>query len=145
MKNPILLICCLIIFTSCIGQQATEISPSAKKAFAQKYPDEDSPQWGIDDHGNFEAHFKKSGEKYRSDFSSTDGSWIETEASIKYDDLPEAVKEAIKSDYDKDDITEIESVEHHKKGFFYDVEFKQKGKNHDVEFNPYGVIIGEEN
>jgi len=114
-------------------------------AFEQKYPEEKSPKWSVDDHGNYEAHFKKDGEKLRADFDSKTGAWIETEISISYKDLPDAVKKAIKDEFDKDDINEVELVMHHSKGKFYDVEFKTKGKNHDVEYNEAGVIIGTEN
>jgi len=121
------------------------VPDNVKQAFEQKYPDEKSPKWSVDDHGNYEAHFKKGGEKHRADFDSKTGAWIETEVSIKYKELPDVVKDAIKAEFDKDDITEVELVWHHSKGKFYDVEFKAKGKNHDVEYNDAGIIIGTEN
>ena len=89
----------------------------------------------------FEAHFKKNGEKCRADFT-RNGKWIETEFNIDYDELPDAVQDAIKDKYDKDDITEIEAIDHHSKGIFYDVEFKRPGKNLDVEYNALGQVIG---
>ncbi|PHN05131.1 PepSY-like domain-containing protein [Flavilitoribacter nigricans] len=140
MKHLVLIFC--ICAVGCTAQESNNGIPEAVlRSFEQKYPKENSPEWEKDDHGNFEAHFKKDGEKYRADFTPA-GQWIETENSIKYDDLPEAVQDAIKEQFDKDDITEIEQVEHSSKGWFYDVEFKQKGKNKDVEYNPAGMIIG---
>ena len=88
----------------------------------------------------YESNFKIDGIKYRADFNA-DGSWIETETSIDEDDLPKAIREAIERDYEDSEISEIEKVDHHSKGIFYDVEFKQKGKNMDVEYKASGVVI----
>lgn len=122
------------------NQSANSQAPEAvKKSFQEKYPGENDPDWHTDAHGNFESHFKIDGVKYRADFNA-DGSWIETETSIDKDDLPKAIKEKIKNNFDGD-ITEIEKVDHHLKGIFYDVEFKQKGKNKDIEFKSNGTII----
>ena len=128
----------LILSVSCIGVSQTP--DAVYKAFMAKYPDEKSPSWTIDAHGYHEAQFKKDGEKYRADFSE-DGQWIETENTIKFKSLPEPVQSAIKKNYDKDDISEIEHVQSAAKGEFYDVEFKQKGKNLDVEYRANGEKI----
>lgn len=110
-----------------------EVPEAVQNAFQKKYPGENDPDWKKDDHGNWESHFKKDGEKYRADFD-PNGSWIETENSIKKDNLPEAVKKRIEEEYPDREITEVEYVDNAKEGKFYDVEFKQKGKNMDVEF-----------
>lgn len=114
-------------------------SSGAEDALWAKYPDIQNLSWNTDDHGNQEAEFEMDGEKYRADFDQQ-GQWIETENSIDYEDLPDAVKEAI-SEYDKDDIAEIEQVDNREKGQFYDVEFKQKGKNKDIEIRADGTIV----
>lgn len=115
---------------------------SVSQAFQKKYPGENDPDWEVDAHGNYEAHFKKKGEKYRADFN-PHGSWIETENSIKKKNLPKSIKEIIKKDYADYEITEVEHVDHATKGIFYDVEFKQKGKNKDVMFTEDGTILQE--
>lgn len=109
-------------------------------AFQKKYPEEKNPDWEIDAHGNYEAHFKKKGEKYRADFR-PNGTWVETENSIKKKNLPRVIIAIIKKDYSQYEITEVEHVDHATKGVFYDVEFKQKGKNKDVMFKEDGTII----
>ena len=106
------------------------------------YPGEDDPDWHKDSNGNYESNFKIDGIKYRADYA-PNGNWIETETSIDVKDLPKAIRDRIKSDYDSEEITEVEKVEHHSKGLFYDVEFKQKGKNLDVEFKANGDIINK--
>jgi len=113
---------------------------NVKKAFQIKYKGESDPDWKKDSHGNYEAHFEKDGIHYRADYS-PDGKWIETESSISFDELPKAVQKEIKEKFPDQEITEIERVEHHSKGLFYDVEFKRKGKNKDVEFRESGEIL----
>lgn len=113
------------------------------KNFDKKYPDAKNITWEIDDHGYHEAKFEMDGEKYRADFDG-EGNWIETERNIKYKNLPEAVKKTIEEQYDKDDVEEVELVDHPTKGTFYDVELKQDGKKFDVEVAANGRVIGIE-
>ena len=143
MKKSKLLYVIIVSFLTSMGCNSSKegnIPDAVKEAFTAKYPKEKNPDWEIDANGNFEAGFKKDGEKYRADFS-PDGSWIETERSIKKKDLPRIIQDKIESDFDDEDLVEVEEVEHHEKGLFYDVEFKQKGKNKDVEFKANGQII----
>lgn len=119
-----------------------KVPEAVQLTWQKKYPGENDPDWRQDDHGYWESHFKKDGEKYRADFAE-DGTWIETENSIKKEDLPEAIKKKIKERFSDREISEVERVDSAEKGIFYDVEFKQKGKNHDVEFREDGTIIKE--
>lgn len=139
----------LLIFSSlsCQGIDAKQkkdkilVPKAVKMAFKEKYPDEKNPKWEIDAHGNYEAQFKENGIKYRADFNSKDGSWIETENSIEKKDLPKVIRTIIDTQFSEYEIAEVEHVSHAVKGIFYDVEFKQKGKNKDVEFDPSGKIL----
>lgn len=141
MKNtPKLLVIFALLFAFNCNQSVNSQTPEAvKKTFQAKYPGEDDPDWEIDSNGNYESHFKINGIKYRADFR-PDGAWIETETNIDKKDLPKAIREKLKKDFDGE-ISEIEKVNHHSKGIFFDVEFKQKGKNKDVEFKADGTII----
>ncbi len=143
MKYSILiLLSTLFIFAACENNPETnDQTPEAvKQTFQQKYPGENDPDWHTDKNGNFEANFKKKGIKYNADFS-PDGQWIETETRVKKKDLPKAVEKAIEKDFDKYKIVEMEKVEHHSKGLFYDIEFKKDGKKMDIEFNADGIRI----
>ena len=124
------------------NKKDAKVPEAVRATFQQKYPGENDPDWEQDDHGYWESHFKKDGEKYRADFNA-DGSWIETENSIKKKNLPEAIKKVIDTEYSEYEITEVEHVDNAEKGIFYDVEFKQKGKNKDVEFREDGTIINQ--
>ncbi|ULC59919.1 PepSY-like domain-containing protein [Flaviramulus sp. BrNp1-15] len=141
MKNTYKLFTILLlsIAFSCNQNANSQVPEAVKKTFQLKYPGENDPDWHKDAHGNFESHFKIDGVKYRADFN-PNGMWIETETSIKKKDLPKAIRERIDNEFDGK-IAEIEKVDHHSKGIFYDVEFKQKGKNKDIEFKANGDII----
>jgi len=130
----------ILLFIGC----GLEMVPEAvHQSFSQKYPGVGSVQWGIDKNGYYEAHFKWEGVKLRADFT-VDGNWVETESSILFNDLPEAVKAAIEKAYSKKDIEEIERTDHHQKGVFYDVEFKSKGvEKFDVEFAEDGSVLAK--
>jgi len=130
------------ITLSCQNSKLGKAPKTVEKAFQTKYPGENDPDWEIDAHGNYESHFKQEGIKYRADFS-PEGLWIETETSIKTKELPKAIQKVIKEKYMIYTIAEVEKVDHHTKGIFYDVEFKQKGKNYDVEFKEDGTIINQ--
>jgi uncharacterized protein YxeA len=135
------LLYCLIFLLLSSNNSALGQTPEAVKiAFQKKYPNENDPDWKIDKNKNFESSFKKHGKHYRADFS-PQGYWIETERNIKKKDLPEAVRDKIKRDYDDYKIYEIEEVQHYQKGIFYDVEFKIDGKKKDIEFNAVGIIL----
>lgn len=129
-----------ILAFSCQNIVKGQAPKAVQQAFEIKYPGENDPDWEIDSNGNYEAHFKKNDEKYRADFS-PNGKWIETESSIKKNELPKAIRDIIKNNYGDEDISEIEFVQSATKGEFYDVEFKEKGKNKDVEFRANGEII----
>lgn len=143
MKNflPYLLFIIVIGWFSCQSSVVAQDVPEAvESAFKAKYPGENDPDWRIDKNGNFESHFKKKGEHYRADFSPA-GNWIETESSISKKDLPDAIKDKLKKDYDDYKIVELEKVDSAAKGAFYDVELKKDGKKMDVEFRADGSIL----
>jgi hypothetical protein len=131
---------CGISFSSCQTFENSDAPEVVQKAFKVKFPNENKPDFAQDEHGYWEAHFKKNGKKYRADFNA-DGTWIETENSIKYKELPKPVRDAIEKDFGDDPITEVEHVMSNKKGEFYDVEFKRKGKNYDVEYRKDGSKV----
>lgn len=144
MKSKLILI--LAVFTcfsmtSCVKSQ--DKNEGVKEAFSKKYPEAEKVKWDIDKNDYHEAHFELGDKKYRADFKS-DGSWVETERSVDWDNLPEAVRKTIEASYDKDDIVEIEEVDHHSDGLYYDVEFKDDGDKLDIQINSSGNIIGKD-
>ncbi|WP_298952618.1 PepSY-like domain-containing protein [uncultured Nonlabens sp.] len=142
MKNTVVLFTLLFISitASCQTRSSKEVPQVVSDAFEFKYPGEKDPDFELDDHGYWEAHFKKDGEKYRADFHA-DGTWRETENSIKDKEIPKAIQEAIEKEFPDRTIQEAEHVMSATKGEFYDIEFKQKGKNMDVEYREDGTKV----
>lgn len=131
----------VLLLVGCQQQLKSQAAPQAvKDNFNKMYPGEDDPNWHVDAHGYYEAHFKQNGIKYRADYYK-DGRWYETETSIKVKDLPKAIRKVIKKQFKGMEISEVEKVQHNEKGLFYDVEFKRKGKNKDIEFREDGTIL----
>jgi hypothetical protein len=137
MAITILLLLMTSLTSSCQKAQQKKVPKVVLASFELKYPDEKDPDFEQDSHGYWEAHFKKKGEKYRADFNA-DGTWIETENSIKDKEIPIAIQKAIRREFSEMKIAEAEHVMSAIKGEFYDIEFKQKGKNRDVEYRKDG-------
>ena len=125
---------------SCAYSQDDQQLQKAQDAFSEKYPEAKDVEWERDSNGNYEAQFELESTKLRADFDKS-GNWIETEQSIEFDDLPKNIQQLVEAKYKKEGIVEIEKVNHHQKGNFYDVEFKAPGKNKDVEISEAGEII----
>tara|TARA_R110002012_G_scaffold206813_2_gene376853 strand:+ start:403 stop:828 length:426 start_codon:yes stop_codon:yes gene_type:complete len=141
MKITILTLLILFISTTASCQEKSDKVPQEViNAFQTKYPGENDPDFELDDHGYWEAHFKKDGEKYRADFHA-DGTWRETENSIKDSEIPKAIQEAIEREFPDKKITEAEHVISATQGEFYDIEFEQKGKNMDVMYRKDGTKV----
>ncbi|EAS19700.1 hypothetical protein BBFL7_00246 [Flavobacteria bacterium BBFL7] len=139
----IIILSFLILFistTASCQEQSDKVPQVVLNAFQTKYPGENDPDFELDDHGYWEAHFKKDGERYRADFNA-DGTWRETENSIKKSEIPEAIQEAIEREFPDRKITEVEHVISATQGEFYDIEFKQKGKNMDVMYRKDGTKV----
>ncbi|MFK8056609.1 MAG: PepSY-like domain-containing protein [Saprospiraceae bacterium] len=135
-----LLFACSLCFACTDGALAAQgkIPDVVEASLAVKYPGAKKVKWNRDRNNSHEAHFQLNGVKFRADFN-PDGSWIETERSLDWKDLPDAVQAAIKAEYKKDDIVELELTDNAKKGEFYDVELDPKGqKKFDIEYRADG-------
>jgi len=141
MRKMIRLTAILILSMSFFGCHIKGQTPEAvKESFQKKYSGENDPDWRVDKNGNYESHFKRDGNHYRADFS-PEGKWIETEQSIKTKKLPQVVLDILADSYWQYKVVEVEKVNHHSKGMFYDVELIKDGKKMDVEFTKEGKII----
>jgi hypothetical protein len=127
-----------------MGCTIGQVPDEAREAFKQRFPNAENAAWNIDRNGYNEVEFTLDGKKYRADFDAK-GEWVETESSVKWDDLPLAVQEAFKLEDKKKDIVEIEFVHNREKGKFYDIEFKKGGGKLDIAIRPDGTVLGTDN
>ena len=129
------------VSSGCATAQSPDERAAAEATLLAKYPDAGDVKWNRDRNDSYEAHFDFDGTRYRADFTPA-GEWIETEESIEYDELPEAVRVAFEAEYDEDDVVELERTDNAEKGLFYDVEVDPKGeKKFDIEYRADGTKV----
>ncbi len=118
---------------SLLPSLALAVPSAVENSFAKKYPDVSEVEWEQDSHDYWEGKFTVDKIHYRADFEE-DGTWIETENSIDFQDLPRTIRNAIVAKFPDEEISELESVDNAARGKFYDVEFLRNGEKYDVEF-----------
>ncbi|MCC6723942.1 MAG: PepSY-like domain-containing protein [Saprospiraceae bacterium] len=114
---------------------------AAVEAFKAKYPQAEKISWNIDRNGRHEAEYTLGDTHYRSDFEA-DGTWVETEHSVKWKDLPPAVQQAFEEEDKKKNIIELEAVDSQKEGIFYDIEYKIGDGKQDIRIAADGRVLG---
>lgn len=111
MKKMFTLVFALIV-TLTVSAQFRDIPGAVTEAFKNKYPDASNAEWD-DRISSFQAKFKMDGAQYEARFDKN-GTWIETEKAIKFDDVSEGVKSAHRaskfSDYTIRTVAEIEKA-----------------------------------
>jgi Putative beta-lactamase-inhibitor-like, PepSY-like len=134
----------LLLFSQLLSCQLSDPPAKVIQAFNQKYPNAKEVSWNADRNARHEAEFKLGGIHYRADFK-TDGTWVETETTVKWKDLPAATKESFKKESNQKAIVEIELVDSHEKGKFYDIEYKISVGKQDILITPDGKILSTDN
>ncbi|MDF1658812.1 MAG: DUF4956 domain-containing protein [Verrucomicrobiales bacterium] len=140
MKGTIFLATILAALFGLVSEHAHAVPPEVEQSFEKQYPDAADPSWEVDDNANWEVNFLLKDEKQRADYR-PNGEWLETEVSIRFEDLPDAIQTAVKRDYPGEDISEVEKVDSAIKGEFFDVEFSRDGRNRDVEYRANGETL----
>lgn len=135
----VLLLVLAYFFSSC--QLSADPPEKVLIAFKAKYPNAEKVTWSVDRNTRHEAGFIQDGSHFRADFEA-DGTWVETETSVKWDEVPEAAKAAFNKEDKKKDIIEIELVDSKKEGRFYDIEYKTDGHKQDIRITPNGEVLG---
>lgn len=111
MKNLFSLVFALLV-TFNVSAQFRDIPGAVTNAFKEKYPNATNTSWD-DRISSFQAKFKMDNSSYEARFDKN-GTWIETEKAIRFDDLPDAVKSAHRaskfSDYTIRTVAEIEKA-----------------------------------
>lgn len=89
------IIAVLFLGLTCNLQAQKDLPQAVKTAFDQKFPNATDVEWDKEDDGNWEVEFELGDEESTAVFSA-DGKWLETETEIAVEDLPEAVRNAVK-------------------------------------------------
>jgi len=126
-----------LVIACAFSTSASAVPEIVERAFQQKYGDDVKPEWEVDSNGFWEAQFETEKGPVRADFT-VKGKWVETEMTVDFDELPDAVQVAVRNDFGDRELAELEEVDSAAKGQFFDIEFKEKGPNEDVEYTPAG-------
>lgn len=127
--------------------QKTDVPSSVKKVFEQKVSNAKDVEWEYDGEEKlWEVEYEIGKSEFTSAFDEN-GKWVETEKEIKFSELPEAIKETLKSDFSDYEVEEIEFVET-PEGKFYEVEVELEKDDKEVEFDllfsPDGKVVKKE-
>lgn len=138
MKNNFFILLLSMCITTAACSQL-KVSETVKKAFDAKFPGATEVKWGKENAKEYEAEFKLNNTAISANFG-LDGSWKETETTIKTTDLPVAVMDAIKKRYPGAVITLAEKVEMPDKTY-YETIVKVNNKKKEVEITPDGKFM----
>lgn len=132
-------------FTACQAQRMNESDvPSAVvTAFQEKYPDAKDVEWEKESDAELEAEFELNGQEMSANFTQ-DGTWLETETEMKEKDLPEAVKNALKSQFADYEIEEIEKIATPEQAEAYEVELEKGETTLEVVMDASGKVLKQE-
>ena len=131
-----------ILSTSCA--QNKKVAPeSVQAAFKARFPTVQKAKWDMEDDTEWEAEFKMDGEEMSANFRN-DGTWTETETEIKTADLPEAVKDAIASQFAGYKMEEASLVETPDMAADYEVELEKGETTIEALFKADGTLIKQE-
>ena len=119
--------------------QKINVPAEVSKAFAAKFPNATEVKWGKENAKEYEAEFKINNVPVSANFG-TDGSWKETETTIKASELPAEVTKSVNTKYPGAEYSVCERIEKPGNKLMYEVNIKVKGKKKELEFNPDGSI-----
>ncbi|TMI73471.1 MAG: hypothetical protein E6H09_06870 [Bacteroidetes bacterium] len=131
------LLCVVVATTACA--QKVKAPEAVLKAFNAKFPGATDVKWGKENSKEYEAEFKLNNTAVSANFG-LDGSWKETETTIKAADLPTPVVNAVKAKYPAGVITLAEKVEKPGKTY-YETIVKSNGKKKEIEISADGKIM----
>ena len=133
MKTRLFTLLLIVVFSLGACAQKVVVPDAVMKAFSEKYSTVTKVSWEAED-GNFEAEFNLDGIE-QSVVYRADGKWIETEVEVKTANLPAAIHEYIKANYEGAELEEAEKVETAEGKVFYEVEVEIEKLFKETEFD----------
>ena len=140
MKNFIILALLFLGFSTTSQAQKSKSTPSAEKAFQQKFAGSTEAKWEMEKKNEYEVTFIMKGKKGSANFSGT-GEWLETEMAIPTSDVPKAVSEAFIKAFAGAKIKEVYKIESKDGKNYFEIEYDLKGKTKEVKLDPSGKIM----
>ena len=141
MKKTIIVALALIcaFATSFAQSKAPE---TVMKVFKEKFPTATAIKWGKENANEYEAAFMLNGASYSASFDKN-GGWLETESPLKFDQLPDKVKNAFDASHKGSTIKAVAKIESAKGTTKYEIEVKQGTKALELFYNGDGTKAAE--
>lgn len=124
--KKIILMPAIVLLATTTTQAQTKVPEAVSSSFAKKFPTATAVKWDKENAHEYEVGFTVKGEKHSANFSDK-GEWLETESTITFATLPEAVKDAYNKVHKPIAVIATAKIETAKGERKYEVEFK-KGK-----------------
>jgi hypothetical protein len=137
----------MLFSINCIGQPVPQ---KVKDAFAQKFPNAQDVEWEKESDTEYEVVFMLNNLDHSANFNDK-GNWLETEAEISRQDLPDAVLATLARDYWDSDIQEIAKITTSKETL-YEVEIRVdheededgEAEEHEEDDDQYELMVQKE-
>jgi hypothetical protein len=136
MKNIFIVLVAAVIVTAPASCQL-KVTEAAKKEFVAMFPTATNVKWGTESKDEYEAEFKLNNTNVSANFKH-DGTWVETETTIKTSELPAAVTNAINTKYPGAVYTRAEKIEKPGGKILYEAVINVNGKKREMEVNSDG-------
>lgn len=116
----------LALFGITVACAQQKVPAEVQKSFNQKFPESKSVKWEMENASEWEAEFKMNGKEKSAGFD-LQGNWQQTETEIKVAELPDAITNAIRTQFAGYKVEEPEMLEMANGEVAYEVEL-EKGK-----------------
>ncbi|MCO6492237.1 MAG: PepSY-like domain-containing protein [Phaeodactylibacter sp.] len=133
------LLAALAVFSSTLYAQ-DDVPPTVKEAFAARFAGAGFAEWEDPEDGVYEVDFELDGKDMMAKFDAN-GNWVETETEITETDLPEAVWQAITSQYAGYKIDKVETEATPERPLAYKIKLEQDDKKVKVTFSADGEVL----
>lgn len=140
MKNFIILVILCLGLSSIVQAQKSKTTPSAEKAFQQKFTGATEATWEIEKKNEYEVNFIMKGKKGSANFSGT-GEWLETEMAIPTSDAPKAVSDGFAKAFAGAKIKEVYKIESKDGKNYFEIEYQLKGKTKEAKLDASGKTM----
>ena len=113
------------------------------RAFRSRFPVASQESWEKESKAVYEVVFFYENKRQSASFD-TSGTWLETETSIKFNQLPHAVNAAFNKQFGGFNVQESIQVETPDKGTIYELVISKGKEGYEVQFSAKGELIKKE-
>jgi hypothetical protein len=139
MKSRIICLSLILFMSIKLAAQGTGTPVAVTNAFNLMFPGAQNVKWGKENSKEWEAEFKVENIPISANFG-LDGSWKETETTIKMEEVPAPVRNSLHNKYPAAKIKSSEKVEKPGKTY-YEFSFMVGVKRKEVEISSEGKFM----